>query len=211
VQTPLTKLSKFFIYTGISILFLAALVVGAYYYTLNRYAGEIDALMDIFLAEMLEEESKDDISRQPAADHRDDMNETGSEKAAETDSETAPGKDGINNEPGSAPGASDNTGNRTPGKDDKSEPAPTEDNKEDGLQELEKKYAPAFKNVELKDQAFTLQMLRKFSVDELQQMFRLYQAGGESRAKLLTIMEQKITPEELERIKEVAMKYKGLL
>lgn len=175
------KFRKFYLYGGLSLLILAALAVGGYYYTLNRYAKEMDKLMDIFLAEMFIEDAPQ-------------------EQEAGKENNSASVQNNQNNDPSSRTTDSDPQPSTSTEK--------SEELKE--LEELEEKLSPAFKDLELKDQLFILQLLRKFSVDELQEMYRLYSAGGQSRRELLKRIEQKFTPEELQHIKELFLKNKDL-
>ncbi len=186
-QGDFLKFGKLFYYAGFSILILAVVVVGGYYYTLNRYAKDMDKLMDIFLTEMQAEESPQEQN----IGKENDSN--GTESGQNSDSFS------VDNE--NDPTAEDPTKEKTT--------TPAEKNRE--LQELEDKYTPVFQNIDLKDQLFLVQLLRKFSVDELQEMYHLYSAGGKSKEELLIIMEQKFTEEELQRIKEIFQKNKDLL
>jgi len=186
-QGGFLRFTKLYYYAGLSILILAVVVVGGYYYTLNRYAKEMDKLMNIFLTEMPVEESRQEQNMEK------DNNSNSTESGQNSDSFS------VNNE------------NDLTAEDPTKEKTSTSAEKSRELQELEDKYTPVFQNIDLKDQLFLAQLLRKFSVDELQEMYHLYSAGGKSREELLKIMEEKLTQEELQRIKEIFQKNKDLL
>lgn len=188
------NLRKFFFYTGLITLILAALAVGSYYYLLNNYIGEIANLMDILSAEKMEEGVLENQEKASNPNEAEENNNNEATPSLETPEKNTTGE---NTSTGNNPGASGTLIEKTP--------------KEKTLNELEEKYAPALKNLELKDQLFTMQMLRKFSAGELQEMYRLYADGNKSRGELLKKLKEKFTPEELQRIKEVFQKNKGFL
>jgi len=190
---------KFFFYTGLIALILAALAVGSYFYLLNHYIGTIDNLMDILSAETMKGELPENEGKAGNLNEAAENNFNGAASGLETPEENATENTstGNNNNTGNDPAASGSLMEKTP--------------KGKTLNELEEKYSPALKNLELQDQLFTMQMLRKFSAGELQEMYRLYADGNKSRGELLKKLREKFTPEELQRIKEVYQKYKGLL
>lgn len=194
---------KIFFYTGLIVLILAAVTVGGYHYMLNRYAGEMDKLIDILLTEMQEGESQNEQGKENTSNTEEDKDNTG------VTSSKTPGKNTGQNESSEAGASTSSTG--TVSDHGASGPAKENTSNSEKLKELEEKYTPALKNIELKDQLFTVQMLKKFSATELQEMYRLYTAGGKSRSELLKKMQEKITPEEMQRIKEIFQKNKGLL
>lgn len=171
---------KLFLYIFLIFILLAGSATAIYFYTLNRYSNQIADLLDMFIAEELQEEKNIQQNKETA--------DTGAPKEPEQPAPLPP------TPPPEQSQATTDTGLPIP----------------EGLDELEEK-ASQFQNIDIKDQLFTLQIVSRFSSGELKELFRLYNEGGDSWALLEGKLKNKISPDEMVRVKEIAVKYKEML
>ncbi|RJX24824.1 MAG: hypothetical protein C4554_08105 [Dethiobacter sp.] len=184
---------KFFICLALVLFLFAGSVAGLYFYTLNRYSHQLAGLLDFLLAEELPGKTTpgENIAgdQKPSTHENRGDNSVAQEFAGTEKKETAPFSE---------------------------VPAPIqrqpllEEIPLDEFEELKTK-VPLIRKVEIKDQLFTLQMVKKFSTGELKEMMRLFSEGGSSLKLLQKKLEEKINPEEMNKVREIARKYQGLL
>ena len=165
---------------------------------LSRYAQKIDNLVEILLAETANEGSGTPLG--PIA----------SESPVCPEGPEGPEGRKIPGDPENQEGPAEMEVDQqeTLGNENSKTPAAEETREKDIPVD---KYMTVFKKTDLKDQLFTIQMIRKFSASELRDIYQLYSGGKKSRGELLTKLKAKISPEELQHIKEVFQRNKDLL
>ncbi|MDO9574469.1 MAG: hypothetical protein Q7I94_05685 [Candidatus Contubernalis sp.] len=200
------SLRKASLYLGPLLLISFIFLYGVYQYTIDKCSQEIDELLETLIAEedlqkIIQEHKNDFFSEERVSQERTKNKDTEPDAVPPLNEISSSKEDALDLPPKTLPiNSSTESKNEEP---EKNEPVPEELPKEESALSNQS----IFKSMTLKEQVYVINLMNRFSIGEIMEMFGLYKKGGSAWKELKGRLMERLTEEEITKVKELYEKY----